>query len=449
MSEWTKMYRGDSQEARTVTLTFSFFAIYSLNLFETMPIPCTPYRRSRSLPPGALLSFLPALLALSLTACSPSASIPREGEETIQVLRPGVLHRAIRDPRGPWNIHVLEVDLRQPDLFFESARAQDSLYGRETTSTMARRKTDSLKTVLAGVNADFFDLKTGESVNNQVTGGVVVRAVIPAYAGAGEYRGVRSQIGFSREGRPILDKLIFDGRVFWRGGAVSAITGVNVIRVRTDLVLLNSYSGRIPPADSLRGRRVSLPLRVIGTSGDTLLVLAGRTEQGSGHVRPTNDAPVLLSVNHPQLFDSLGTVEGDTLKVLLGFRPASAGIRALVGGIPRLVRNGVSVVGTPGSLEGATEEFSEKRHPRTGIGFSRDSSIVTLVTVDGRQSESVGMSLAEFAELMISLGIAEGLNLDGGGSTTMVIRGAVVNSPSDPTGERPVANAVLLMERRR
>jgi exopolysaccharide biosynthesis protein len=142
-------------------------------------------------------------------------------------------------------------------------------------------------------------------------------------------------------------------------------------------------------------------------------------------------------------------VEGDTLKVLLGFRPASAGIRALVGGIPRLVRNGVSVVGTPGSLEGATEEFSEKRHPRTGIGFSRDSSIVTLVTVDGRQSESVGMSLAEFAELMISLGIAEGLNLDGGGSTTMVIRGAVVNSPSDPTGERPVANAVLLMERRR
>jgi exopolysaccharide biosynthesis protein len=71
------------------------------------------------------------------------------------------------------------------------------------------------------------------------------------------------------------------------------------------------------------------------------------------------------------------------------------------------------------------------------------------VTVDGRQSESVGMSLAEFAELMISLGITEGLNLDGGGSTTMVIRGSIVNSPSDASGERPVANAVLLMERRR
>jgi Phosphodiester glycosidase len=443
------MYRATTQEARTVTLTFSIFGIYSLNLFETMPIICPPNRRCCFLPSGTLLFFLPALLALSLTACSPPAGILREAEETTQVIRPGVLHRAIRDPRGPWNIHVLEVDLRQPDLFFETARARDSLYGRETTSDMARRKTDSLVTVLAAVNADFFDLKTGESVNNQVAGGMVVRAVVPAYGGAGEYRGVRSQIGFSREGRPILDRLVFDGRVFWRSGAVSAITGVNVIRLRTDLVLLNSYSGRIPRPDSLRGRRAWLPLRVIGRSGDTLLVLAGRTERGSGHVRPTNDAPVLLSINTPQLFDSLGTAEGDTLKVFLGFRPSSAGIRALVGGIPRLVRNSVSVVGAPGALEGASEEFSEKRHPRTGIGFSRDSSMVYLVTVDGRQRESVGMSLEEFAQLMISLGVSEGLNLDGGGSTTMVIRGAIVNSPSDASGERPVANAVLLMERRR
>jgi exopolysaccharide biosynthesis protein len=69
------------------------------------------------------------------------------------------------------------------------------------------------------------------------------------------------------------------------------------------------------------------------------------------------------------------------------------------------------------------------------------------VTVDGRQNNSAGMSLPEFAKLMVSLGIAQGLNLDGGGSTTMLINGEVVNSPSDPTGERPVGNCLLLYAR--
>jgi len=58
------------------------------------------------------------------------------------------------------------------------------------------------------------------------------------------------------------------------------------------------------------------------------------------------------------------------------------------------------------------------------------------------------MSLQEFGDLMVGAGVFEGLNLDGGGSTTMVVDGVVVNSPSDAAGERPVANCLLLMERR-
>jgi exopolysaccharide biosynthesis protein len=59
------------------------------------------------------------------------------------------------------------------------------------------------------------------------------------------------------------------------------------------------------------------------------------------------------------------------------------------------------------------------------------------------------MSLAEFGDLMIRSGVYQGLNLDGGGSTTMVVDGVVVNSPSDAAGERPVANCLLLLERRK
>jgi exopolysaccharide biosynthesis protein len=76
-------------------------------------------------------------------------------------------------------------------------------------------------------------------------------------------------------------------------------------------------------------------------------------------------------------------------------------------------------------------------HPRTAVGFSQDSTKLYFFTVDGRQpGYSVGMSLEELASYMLGWGVYQGVNLDGGGSTTMVVRNIVVNSPSDPEGER-------------
>lgn len=161
------------------------------------------------------------------------------------------------------------------------------------------------------------------------------------------------------------------------------------------------------------------------------------------------DEMVLATFQRPEFFDSISVGTGDTVKVLCAFSPGFQDVRSLVGGIPWLVRDGKPFVAAKENLEGAREEFSTKRHPRTGIGFSRDSSTAYFLTVDGRQASSDGMSLVEFSELMIAHGVYQGLNLDGGGSTTMVIDGAVVNSPSDAAGERPVANCLLLMERRR
>ena len=67
-----------------------------------------------------------------------------------------------------------------------------------------------------------------------------------------------------------------------------------------------------------------------------------------------------------------------------------------------------------------------------------------LVTVDGRQpGYSEGMTLTEFARLFLALGCTDAMNLDGGGSTTMVVRGKIVNSPSDGR-ERKVGSALAL-----
>jgi exopolysaccharide biosynthesis protein len=94
------------------------------------------------------------------------------------------------------------------------------------------------------------------------------------------------------------------------------------------------------------------------------------------------------------------------------------------------------------------EGMMSKRHPRTAVGVNRDGTVLTLLTVDGRRAGvSVGMTGAEMAAELKRLGVWSAINLDGGGSTTLVRRdpadGAfdLVNNPSDGK-ERPVANVV-------
>jgi hypothetical protein len=88
-------------------------------------------------------------------------------------------------------------------------------------------------------------------------------------------------------------------------------------------------------------------------------------------------------------------------------------------------------------------------HPRTAIGYSKNGRYLYLVVVDGRQPlYSEGITLKELADLMIALGAQYAMNLDGGGSSTMVVEGKdgrprTLNSPIDnyiPGRERPVAN---------
>jgi len=93
------------------------------------------------------------------------------------------------------------------------------------------------------------------------------------------------------------------------------------------------------------------------------------------------------------------------------------------------------------------EGSTSTRNPRTAIGSDKSGRKLIMVSVDGRQQGSIGMTLRELAEFMKEIGAYNAINLDGGGSTTMVSRPLgvnrleVVNSPSEGV-QRKVANAV-------
>lgn len=91
-------------------------------------------------------------------------------------------------------------------------------------------------------------------------------------------------------------------------------------------------------------------------------------------------------------------------------------------------------------------KFSTNRHPRTYLCNYNGS--VIFITVDGRSEEGDGMTLIEAQNYLSNLSCTDAINLDGGGSTTMWIKNkGVVNFPSDKTGERPVANAFLILKK--
>jgi hypothetical protein len=108
-----------------------------------------------------------------------------------------------------------------------------------------------------------------------------------------------------------------------------------------------------------------------------------------------------------------------------------------VGGNPVLLRGGKTVFRCTGN------SYFCSRNPRTGIGVTKDGHLI-LAVVDGRRSGSVGMTPGEFADLFKHLGAKSALNMDGGGSSTMYLRGTVRNVPSDGP-ERPVATSLLVL----
>ncbi|WP_214105599.1 phosphodiester glycosidase family protein [Acrocarpospora catenulata] len=124
---------------------------------------------------------------------------------------------------------------------------------------------------------------------------------------------------------------------------------------------------------------------------------------------------------------------------------------SIVSAAPTLVKDGRIHIdaAAEGVVDPADLSFgytwANKRQPRTMAGLDQQGRLL-LVTVDGRLSGgSEGFTLTEGAAFMQSLGAVQAMSLDGGGSTAMAVDGALVNRPSDATGERPVGDTVQVL----
>lgn len=383
---------------------------------------------------AALVAAALLVPVMSRAQGSPADSAPR-------VVAPGVTLRTIVRPEGPWVIHALAVDLARGGLEVHAARACDRFTGRERPSAISKRLNAEGAGVVAAINAGFFDLEggSGMSENNVVIDGEIVKGVAVTESPFGRRNTVRSQFAIEGNGRPAIERFRLAGAVRTRRGRWT-LGSLNGAPVMDGVALYTSWTMR-PPRFPATVRSVSIPLDRVGGRGDTLRYRVRADQRDS--VADSTIAHGLLVGTGRAAAGVAALRAGDVVTVVATMTPGGTP-RELVGGWPAIVRGGASIVGRADSVEGTFGRFSTARHPRSVVGISRGGDTLLLVAVDGRQASSVGMSLAELAQTVIGLGAWDALNLDGGGSTALVVNDSVVSSPSDPTGERAVGDVLLV-----
>jgi len=297
---------------------------------------------------------------------------------------------------------VLTVDLANP------AVTTDELSGPVTTAAPLSVHANDVGAT-AGVNGDFFDIGNSSApLGGIIQNGALVKS--PNGGTGWNHAGV-GQDGIGR----LVDMTLEASATF--GGQDHAVRALNVADAGGANALVaftpiwgtysrqRAFGGRTDVAEVLvtDGRVATVTADAIG---------AGAIPEGSFVLAGDGTAAAALRT----------LAVGDEVTLTYGLRDEVARqMKFAIGGNTHLVRDGAAL---------PDEQLDAALHPRTAIGFKDGGRTMLLIIVDGRQTDVPGVSLRELARIMVSLGAENAMNLDGGGSTTLVAR---------PLGERSVA----------
>lgn len=388
--------------------------------------------------PTFALALILAIAPLTLSPPAPTAAaiVSAYASASREPLAPGVQYDQGRllTSAGSQAVNIVEVDLANPAISLESSLSNGRVTGLERTSSQAQNHSVEGHRVVAAINGDVWagfsnDMEHAPNGLHVESGELVT--VGPA---------ARPTFGVGADGRPLLGSPLVSVTLTTSLGGQYLINRVNQLRRPGEVVL---YSPRFGARTSSAASGIdivigglALPLRTAGTwSG---VVSAVRASEGGWPIDPGT-----LVLTAPTT-SALGTlVPGEPIALATTVTPGWESILHAIGGREWILRDGaVSISPRPAS--------ADEIHPRSSVGLTADGRLI-LATVDGRRAGwSDGARLPELAELMLSRGAVNALNLDGGGSTSLAIRRAgasgpvLVNRPSDGT-ERAVTNSIQVI----
>jgi hypothetical protein len=466
----TKIVRGHSSDRDRWTVTVGFASTAAERDALTARLEAAGFEpradpAAERAPDGSFLgwmvrtgAFVDMAEAQALAAEVANAGLPASVQNTVQ--DGGYAE-------GPWVVNVLTIDPRRYRGELSGALATDIVPEKETTSSIAARLGAT-----AATNGGFFvvnetmgtpgdlagiSVLDGELISEAVRGRPAL--VLPHRNGRGasvERVTTRLHVRAEDGARRRVDGLNrTPGRIFSCGGVddepFDRPAHDYVCRDADEIIVLTPAFGET--ADAGAGFQVTLDRRGVVTARQDE---RGGPIPGDGVlVQATGESASWLSAHAP--LGSRLRISQD-LRDERGRRVHLTARTDMVNGGPTLVQHGrvalhpVREGWSPEDI-GSTDRggfynaWYVRRNPRTAAGIRGDGTVL-LVTVDGNQpGYSIGTSIRETARLMEYFGSQEAINLDGGGSTTMVVGGELQGRPSDATGERPIGDALVLLPR--
>jgi hypothetical protein len=372
-----------------------------------------------------------AVLTLSLSfavtiACSQPEAI--EGK----VVGPGVTWSSEFRPQGPLNINVMRVQVDNPLVTVETESGQDRLFvGEKTLESVKREEEPGRTEIIGGVNADFWASfpKPYSPIGLLVSDGMIFN--MPAKT--------RSAFVFTEDETSYIGPVSLEVSLQGNSGTLNIDRINSGTKSDKEIVLFTHPYGET--VESAAGTRY-----VVEMLGEEFLpnqpVKVKVSAADAALLTPLDKSRMVVHIPPGRAEEAPSFSEGEIATLSAVLPQVKGVVTSVCGGGPAIVNDGKVNIAD----EGMGESFSETKHPRTALGLSKDGRTIYLVTIDGRQPRiSVGVSLDELAAYMVELGCWQAINLDGGGSTSMVVNDKVVNKPSDFRGPRIVANSLLVV----
>ncbi len=373
--------------------------------------------------PGRMLLVV---LAVALSASGSAGASEPILRDSVKPVVPGVKYRKIVQDRMDRVIHILSIN---PDA---TATLDASVAGTSFPAyDLTRRMIDNVGGI-AGVNGDF-GLLPGRPAHAAAVDGELIQTSV--LGGKGRAFAMSFDEHEAHIGRP---------RILVRLEDPAVGLDIEIHRWNTgppdsgEVAGFTERGGRLspPPTDACAARLTPAGARAWSADGFSIVSqwTVDRVQCASESLGLLGGIVVAArrSSSVGDMIASMNVGDSVTTSWSSGWR----GVTELVGGSAILLRDGQVMVTS-------CDRYLCFRHPRTAVGVREDGGVI-LVVVDGRSFRSGGATLVGLARLMKDLGAVQALNLDGGGSSTMVVNGKVVNSPSDGH-ERAVTSALVVL----
>jgi len=372
---------------------------------------------------------LAALIAAAITFSPASSVITYAQDSNIiyekidkQTITQGVtLENIVRFTTDGWyNIYVATVDLTNKYISIDTLTNTESIGKTASVKKMAEQRN-----AVAAINTSFFT-STGSGGGFPVGAIVQSSDILCAFSGFNRYGDVMASISLTKLNEVIMDYWKVQMNLSSQSGATVAVEQYNVGN--------KNYYDKINVFDRKWGKTA------IGASEAMPDIFQMVVENGVVKqfldAQPAAEIPadgfvVVTRAEGAKLLRQNFSV-GDSVKLNIATTPDWNNLKMAFSGSSMLVKDGV----VPETFSFTASDVVVKS-PKTAVGVSKDGKKLYLVTVDGRQTASIGMSQKEMAQFMKSIDAYNAINMDGGGSTTMVARPmgsknvAILNKPSD------------------